>query len=186
MAAETLVPSSLDEAVRLFGDGEGITVFAGGTILMPEIAAGRLKPARALLLHRSGLDELRTELFGLHEGVAREELPRDSRREPEIVLDAGARAGLAAGCAGLHDKNVQAFRGRVDRGRKTGRTRPDHDKVVAAGRRGWPPVRGMDVPDEGRVVLVERRDQDGSLRCVRHRSRRGPGRRPASRVQTGR
>ena len=61
MAAETLVPSSADEAVQLFGDGEGITVFAGGTILMPEIAAGRLKPARALLLHRSGLDEIRTD-----------------------------------------------------------------------------------------------------------------------------
>jgi len=61
MAAETLVPSSADEAVQLFGDGEGITVFAGGTILMPEIAAGRLKPARALLLHRSGLDELRAD-----------------------------------------------------------------------------------------------------------------------------
>ena len=61
MAAETLVPSSADEAVQLFGDGEGITVFAGGTILMPEIAAGRLQPARALLLHRSGLDELRTD-----------------------------------------------------------------------------------------------------------------------------
>jgi CO/xanthine dehydrogenase FAD-binding subunit len=36
-------------------------VFAGGTTLMPEIAAGRLKPARALLLHRSGLDDLRIE-----------------------------------------------------------------------------------------------------------------------------
>jgi CO/xanthine dehydrogenase FAD-binding subunit len=61
MAAETLVPSSAEEAVQLFGDGDGITVFAGGTILMPEIAAGRLKPTRALLLHRSGLDELRTD-----------------------------------------------------------------------------------------------------------------------------
>jgi len=61
MAAETLVPRSVDEAVQLFGDGQGITVFAGGTTLMPEIAAGRLKPARALLLHRSGLDGLRTD-----------------------------------------------------------------------------------------------------------------------------
>ena len=58
MAAETLVPSSAEEAVKLFGDGEDITVFAGGTILMPNIAAGRLKPTRALLLHRSGLNEL--------------------------------------------------------------------------------------------------------------------------------
>ena len=36
-------------------------MFAGGTILMPEIAAGRLKPARTLLLHRSGLDQLRVD-----------------------------------------------------------------------------------------------------------------------------
>ena len=61
MAAEALVPSSAGEAVELFGDGEGVTVFAGGTIVMPEIAAGRLKPERALLLHRTGLDELRTD-----------------------------------------------------------------------------------------------------------------------------
>src|SRR4029079_8021697 len=61
MAAEALVPSSAAEAVQLFGDGKDITVFAGGTILMPEIAAGRLKPARTLLLHRSGLDELRVD-----------------------------------------------------------------------------------------------------------------------------
>ena len=55
MASETLVPSSADEAVQLYGDGEGVTVFGGGTILMPQIAAGRLAPTRALLLHRSGL-----------------------------------------------------------------------------------------------------------------------------------
>ena len=61
MAAETLVPNSADEAAQLFGDGDGVTVFAGGTILMPEIASGRLKPARALLLHRSGLDGLSVE-----------------------------------------------------------------------------------------------------------------------------
>ena len=40
MAAETLVPTSADEAVELFGDGDGITVFAGGTILMPEHRGG--------------------------------------------------------------------------------------------------------------------------------------------------
>jgi carbon-monoxide dehydrogenase medium subunit len=61
MAAEALVPTSADEAIELFGNGDGITVFAGGTILMPEIAAGRLKPSRTLMLHRSGLAELRAE-----------------------------------------------------------------------------------------------------------------------------
>jgi carbon-monoxide dehydrogenase medium subunit len=58
MAAEALIPTSPDEAASLFGEGDGLTVFAGGTILLPEIAAGRLKPARALMLHRSGLDSL--------------------------------------------------------------------------------------------------------------------------------
>ena len=60
MAVETLVPSSADEATQLFGDGDGVTVFAGGTILMPQIAAGRLTLGRTLLLHRSGLDGVST------------------------------------------------------------------------------------------------------------------------------
>ena len=55
MGPQVLIPQSAEEAATLYGDGEGTTVFAGGTILMPEIANGRLKPDRALLLHRSGL-----------------------------------------------------------------------------------------------------------------------------------
>jgi carbon-monoxide dehydrogenase medium subunit len=61
MAAEVLVPASAEEAASLFGEGDGVTVFAGGTILLPEIAAGRLEPGRTLMLHKSGLDELRAE-----------------------------------------------------------------------------------------------------------------------------
>ena len=52
---EILVPSSRDEAVEAFGDGSGLTVFAGGTILVPELAHGRLTPQRALLLRGAGL-----------------------------------------------------------------------------------------------------------------------------------
>lgn len=52
---EVIVPASLEEAVTAFGDGAGVTVFGGGTILMPEIAEGRIKPQRALLLARAGL-----------------------------------------------------------------------------------------------------------------------------------
>lgn len=59
--SEVVVPSSPGEAVQAFGDGSGVTVFAGGTILMPEVSAGRLRPARALLLGRAGLDELSRE-----------------------------------------------------------------------------------------------------------------------------
>ena len=55
MAPEVLIPTSVDEAASLYGDGSGITIFGGGTILMPEIASGRLSPERALMLHASGL-----------------------------------------------------------------------------------------------------------------------------------
>jgi len=58
MAAEALIPTSPDEAAKLFGEEGDVVVFGGGTILLPEIAAGRFRPARTLLLHRSGLDTL--------------------------------------------------------------------------------------------------------------------------------
>jgi carbon-monoxide dehydrogenase medium subunit len=51
-----LVPTSPAEAVESFGDGSGITVVAGGTIVMPELKAGAVRPERALLLTRAGLD----------------------------------------------------------------------------------------------------------------------------------
>jgi CO/xanthine dehydrogenase FAD-binding subunit len=54
-AAELVVPATRDEAVKAFGDGSGVTVFGGGTILMPEINYGRLRPARVLMLRDAGL-----------------------------------------------------------------------------------------------------------------------------------
>lgn len=59
MTIEVLVPSSAEEAASLYGSGEGLTVVAGGTILLPEIAAGRARPQRALMLHGAGLDTIR-------------------------------------------------------------------------------------------------------------------------------
>src|SRR6266540_3403476 len=53
---DVLIPSSADEAVAAYGDGADVTVVAGGTIVMPELTAGRLQPKRALLLARAGLD----------------------------------------------------------------------------------------------------------------------------------
>lgn len=61
MTDQVLVPSSADEAASLYGSGEGLTVVAGGTILLPEIAAGRVRPERALMLHRAGLDTIRDD-----------------------------------------------------------------------------------------------------------------------------
>jgi aerobic carbon-monoxide dehydrogenase medium subunit len=56
-----LIPSSADEAVAAFGDGTDVTVVAGGTIVLPELVSGRLRPTSALLLTQAGLS-----------GVARE------------------------------------------------------------------------------------------------------------------
>jgi aerobic carbon-monoxide dehydrogenase medium subunit len=53
-APDVLLPSSEDEAVAAFGDGSGVTVIAGGTIVVPELTSGRLRPAKALLLGRVG------------------------------------------------------------------------------------------------------------------------------------
>jgi aerobic carbon-monoxide dehydrogenase medium subunit len=53
--AEVLQPASEEEAIAAFGDGAGVTVLAGGTIVVPEITYGYLKPERVLMLGRAGL-----------------------------------------------------------------------------------------------------------------------------------
>ncbi|HSS74987.1 MAG TPA: FAD binding domain-containing protein [Gaiellaceae bacterium] len=53
---EVLTPASTDEAIAAFGDGAGMTVIGGGTIVMPDLTSGRLRPGKALLLSRAGLD----------------------------------------------------------------------------------------------------------------------------------
>src|SRR4051812_5166195 len=60
-ATEVVVAASPAEAVDAFGDGAGVTVVAGGTVVMPEIAHGRLAPRRALLITRAGLSGVRSE-----------------------------------------------------------------------------------------------------------------------------
>jgi aerobic carbon-monoxide dehydrogenase medium subunit len=60
-AAEVVVPTSLEDAASAFGDGSAVTVIAGGTIVVPEIAHGRLRPRRALLLTRAGLAGVRSQ-----------------------------------------------------------------------------------------------------------------------------
>jgi CO/xanthine dehydrogenase FAD-binding subunit len=54
-APEVTVPTSPDEAIAAFGDGEGVLVIGGGTIVMPEITEGQLRPAKALLVGKAGL-----------------------------------------------------------------------------------------------------------------------------------
>src|SRR5437764_1094221 len=68
-AAELVVPASRDEAVKGFGDGSGVTVFGGGTILMAEINYGRLRPVRVLMLRDAGLSGIDSNGSGLTIGA---------------------------------------------------------------------------------------------------------------------
>ncbi len=52
-APDVLQPSSPEEAVSLFE--AGVTVIGGGTIVVPELTSGRLRPLRAMLLTGAGL-----------------------------------------------------------------------------------------------------------------------------------
>ena len=54
--SDVIVPTTAEDAVAAFGDGSSVTVLAGGTIVMPELTLGRLKPERTLYLGRAGLD----------------------------------------------------------------------------------------------------------------------------------
>lgn len=60
-AAEVIVAASPQEAIAAFGDGGDVTVVAGGTIVMPEITHGRLRPRRALLIGRAGMASVSQE-----------------------------------------------------------------------------------------------------------------------------
>jgi CO/xanthine dehydrogenase FAD-binding subunit len=53
--AEVLRPGSEEEAISAFGDGAGVTILAGGTIVVPEMTYGYLKPQRVLMLAGAGL-----------------------------------------------------------------------------------------------------------------------------------
>ena len=57
-AIDVLFPSSAEEAISLFGDGSGVTVIGGGTIVVPELTYGKVAPVKALMLARAGLDTL--------------------------------------------------------------------------------------------------------------------------------
>src|SRR5262249_54668005 len=54
-SSEVLFPTSPADAAGAFGDGDGVTVIGGGTIVMPEISYGRLRPGKTVVLTRAGL-----------------------------------------------------------------------------------------------------------------------------------
>ena len=110
-AAQVIAPTSRAEAVDAFGDGAGVTVLGGGTILMPELNYGRLRPERVLLLQRAGLA-----------GIAAQRNLLDDRRHDDC---GGARAGARA----ARDRRTQRRRPRDPR------PGDDRRQSVRAGRR---------------------------------------------------
>jgi aerobic carbon-monoxide dehydrogenase medium subunit len=54
-ATEVLMPASEEDAVAAFGDGVGVTVIGGGTIVVPEMTYRRLTPEKVILLGGAGL-----------------------------------------------------------------------------------------------------------------------------------
>jgi CO/xanthine dehydrogenase FAD-binding subunit len=54
-ATEVLMPESEDEAIAAFGDGAGVVVVGGGTIVVPDLTYRRLRPAKAVMLGNAGL-----------------------------------------------------------------------------------------------------------------------------------
>jgi CO/xanthine dehydrogenase FAD-binding subunit len=54
-ATDGLLPGSENEAVEAFGHGADVVVVGGGTIVVPDLTARRIRPARAILLKNAGL-----------------------------------------------------------------------------------------------------------------------------------
>jgi CO/xanthine dehydrogenase FAD-binding subunit len=95
---EVLMPTSAAQAIEAFGDGRGVTVFGGGTILMPAIAYGRYPRAtRTLMLERAGLDEISGEGTVIVGAMARLSRVAASGIEP-----------LAAAAADVADEEIRA------------------------------------------------------------------------------
>ena len=55
---DVIVPTSAEEAAAAFGDGSGVTVLAGGTLVVPAMRLGQIRPARTLFLGRARMDRI--------------------------------------------------------------------------------------------------------------------------------
>jgi CO/xanthine dehydrogenase FAD-binding subunit len=86
---DVVIPRSREEAVQAFGDGSGLTVIAGGTIVMPQIRSGSLRPQRALLLTRAGLGEVRRDNGMLRIGATASVASLEDAPEPLATFARG-------------------------------------------------------------------------------------------------
>jgi len=79
--------------------------------------------------HRRRDQGLGAELLGLHIGPPGQGLARDAGGKAQVVLDAGAGAGLAAEGAPVQHQHLQALGGRVHGGGQAGRAGAHDDDV---------------------------------------------------------
>ncbi len=55
-SAELIRPSTPADAAAAFGDGSGVAVLAGGTLLVPDLHFGRVRPERVVMLGDAALN----------------------------------------------------------------------------------------------------------------------------------
>jgi CO/xanthine dehydrogenase FAD-binding subunit len=96
-APQVARPSSLDAAVAEFGDGTGVTVFGGGSILMVDLVHGRVAPERVIMLDRAQLAGVRTEGERTTVGAMTTLAELETAVEP-----------LGAGARGVADPEIRA------------------------------------------------------------------------------
>ena len=82
---ELLTPTSPAEAAAAFGDGAGVTVMGGGTILLPELTYGKLRPTRVLMTGRAGLSGVDSSNGVVHIGAATPVGALDGTPEPLVT-----------------------------------------------------------------------------------------------------
>ena len=105
---ELLQPTSESEAISAFGDGSDVTVVGGGTIVVPDMTYGRLRPTRVILLTRARMSGVTSESGSVRIGAGTPVAQLDGELEPlgsaaRGVADGEIRASGTVGgnlCAG--------------------------------------------------------------------------------------
>ncbi len=69
-AAEVIIPNSRDEAVAAVAGNAGVTVVAGGTLVVPQHGLGEHPVATAVWLGRAGMDAISTDSGRITVGAA--------------------------------------------------------------------------------------------------------------------
>lgn len=113
---EVLIPASADEAIAAFGDGSGVTVVGGGTIVMPQVTLSRLRPAKAILLGKAGLSGVSRNGTTVTIGAATPVTELESADEPlasaaRHVGDVEVRAQATLGGNLCSESSAEAPRG---------------------------------------------------------------------------